>query len=61
MTTKKVKMISEFSSIKSQPKWLVEIRINNFSSIKANDNRKLIDGIKRLIENYNNGGENHRN
>jgi len=53
--TKKLKLVIEFSSLFRQPKWIIEIRINNFSSKREKDNKKIAEDILKLVKKYNKG------
>jgi len=59
--TKKLKLIIEFSSLFKQPKWITEIRINNFNSKREKDNKKIAEDILKLIKQYNKKGDNKKN
>lgn len=50
---KKLKLKAEFASMFHDPKWLVKIVINGFSSRRKEDNKKLYNKITKLIDEHN--------
>ena len=54
---KKVIMRVEYSRIFHAAKWMMCIKIWNFSSKRKQDNIKLRDSMIRAINKYNKGGE----
>ena len=52
---RKAKIQLEFSSLFGQPKWLCEIKINNFRCDRKN--KQLIKEVKKAVTRYNRRAE----